>query len=325
MEFRWIHVSDFHFTDADPYGRNVVLRALVEQVRWQREHGFQAHVIFATGDIANRGLASEYEPASVFFDNLLRAAGLEKSDLFVVPGNHDVDRRAASGLSRSLTSEDESVSYFSPSHPQYHFAKLTAFREWFDRYFHGIRTCPQRSTCHTPELIERGGVRVGVLPMNSALFSAGDDDYSKLWIGRCNLDEAIATLASLGQLDLRIGLLHHPLDWLHDTERANIKARLQANLDLLLRGHLHENDVASVVDPSGGCIHLAAGACYQTRRWPNRALLCTASLETPSLTIPPVRYEDSPNEVWTVDPSLFPFDPDSHYAGRYPMPRRPAR
>ena len=124
---------------------------------------------------------------------------------------------------------------------------------------------------------------------------------------------------------LNIALLHHPLDWLHDAERANIKAMLQANVDLLLRGHLHEKDVASVIDPSGGCVHLSAGACYQTRKWPNRALLCRVNLKACYLTTLPIRYEDSPNEVWTVDPSLFPFDPDLHYAGHYPLPRREVR
>ena len=108
MEFQWIHISDFHLPTATRMIETWYIRALVKQIRWQREHGFQADAIFATGDIANRGQACEYESASVFFDNVLEAAGLGKSALFMVPGNHDVDRRAAR-TQRSLTSEDESV------------------------------------------------------------------------------------------------------------------------------------------------------------------------------------------------------------------------
>ncbi len=55
-------------------------------------------------------------------------------------------------------------------------------------------------------------------------------------------------------------------------------------------------------------LSLAAGAAYQTRKYPNRALY--ASLERDQLTIFPIRYEDEPEEVWTVDPSLFHQAPD---------------
>src|SRR5262245_54967389 len=183
MEFSWIHVSDFHFTEADSYDRNVVLRALVEEARRRCHQGFRPNVIFATGDIASRGQPKEYAPATAFFDNLLKAVELTRKDLFVVPGNHDVNRGAARGLNRTISSEQESVDYFSQEHPQYHFAKFAAFQDWFNRYFQGIRTCPDRSTCHTPEIIEIKGIRVGVLPINSALFAVDDNDHGKLWIG----------------------------------------------------------------------------------------------------------------------------------------------
>ena len=147
-----------------------------------------------------------------------------------------------------------------------------------------------------------GGVRVGVLPVNSALFCQGDDDHAKLWVGRRSLDDAVRGLRGL-DAELRIALIHHPLDWLADPERSNIRAKLAENVDVVLRGHLHEADVEQVVSPQGGVVYLAAGASYQTRRWPNRALYVT--VQDSSLSVFPIRYEDSPTEVWTVDPSVF--------------------
>jgi hypothetical protein len=75
-----------------------------------------------------------------------------------------------------------------------------------------------------------------------------------------------------------------------------------------LRGHLHETDVESVVGASGVALHVAAGAAYQSRRWPNRAFYAT--IEGDRLTVFPIRYEDQPREVWTVDPSLFSSEPN---------------
>ena len=82
----WLHVSDFHLSDCAPYDQEVILRSLVESVKWFRQEGHAPDLIFATGDIAKNGKAREYEQATQFFDALLKAAGLGKERLFIVPG-----------------------------------------------------------------------------------------------------------------------------------------------------------------------------------------------------------------------------------------------
>jgi predicted phosphodiesterase len=152
-------------------------------------------------------------------------------------------------------------------------------------------------------MVDVRGLTIGILPLNSALFCQGDDDHEKLWIGRRCLAAALDKLQALGA-QINVALVHHPLEWLESQERANIRAELHAKVDFILRGHLHETDVESVVGASGAALHVAAGAAYQTRRWPNRALYAT--IEVDRLTVFPIRYADQPRDVWTVDPSLFP-------------------
>lgn len=149
MSVTWLHISDFHIRGGDPYDRDVVLKALVRSVRDYREtKGRKPDLIFATGDIAYSGKAAEYLPATEFFDAILDAAKLEKTHLFVVPGNHDVDRDLAVGLSRTLETETESVAYFKTGHPKAHISqKLGAFRDWYDLYFDGIRKLCDNTTC----------------------------------------------------------------------------------------------------------------------------------------------------------------------------------
>jgi tetratricopeptide (TPR) repeat protein/UDP-2,3-diacylglucosamine pyrophosphatase LpxH len=313
MKVSWLHVSDFHIKAGDPYDRDVVLRALIASVRDFRQRGRAPDLIFATGDIAHSGKAAEYDLATSFFDDLLAAAGLKRRDLFVIPGNHDVNRDLGVGLARTLDSRELADVYFGPAVPKVHLTqKQGAFLEWHNRYFQGIRGFPQDSTCGPIEAVEIRGTRIGILPLNSALFCQDDHDHAKLWIGRRCLDAGIAKLREL-DVQLKVGLVHHPLDWLNDFERSNIKATLQANLDVLLRGHLHETDVEEI----GDLLHIAAGASYQTRKWPNRALYVT--VEDEHLTVFPVRYEDHPQEIWTIDPSLFPREPG--YQKRFRIPR----
>src|ERR1043166_607501 len=117
MQVSWLHVSDFHIRGGDPYDRDVVLKTLVRSVKYFREQGRAADLIFATGDIAHGGKPAEYELATKFFDDLLDAIKIEKRRLFVIPGNHDVDRDLAIGLARTLNSREESDSYFAPGRP----------------------------------------------------------------------------------------------------------------------------------------------------------------------------------------------------------------
>jgi 3',5'-cyclic AMP phosphodiesterase CpdA len=118
MPLKWLHISDFHFKGGDPYDRDVVLGALVRSVGKYRGRGVRADLIFATGDVAHSGKPNEYEAATAFFDALLDAAQVEKSRLFIVPGNHDVDREEGAWLKRTLTSREESDDYFKPGKPK---------------------------------------------------------------------------------------------------------------------------------------------------------------------------------------------------------------
>jgi hypothetical protein len=177
MTVTWLHISDFHIREGDPYDRDVVLRALVKSVQAFRKQGRVPDVIFATGDIASKGKVQEYALATTFFDTLLAAAGLARRHLFVIPGNHDVDRDRGVGLARTLGSREEADMYFNPAIPKPHLTqKQGAFLQWYNAYFVGIRTFPEDSTCGPVEMINIRGTTIGILPLNSALFCQGDDD-----------------------------------------------------------------------------------------------------------------------------------------------------
>ena len=317
----WLHVSDFHFKDADPYDRDVVLNSLISAVEEKvRLRDICLDCIFVTGDIAHSGREQEYVAASDFFDKLRKVTALDKNRLFIVPGNHDVDRNKGKGLDRSLSSEEESVDFFGPEHPQYHFAKLGAFRQWFNNYFEGVQKFPSRSTCQTQEIDVRG-IRIGVVAINSALFSMDQYDHGKLWVGRRCLDEAIEEVNRLSP-HLRIALIHHPLEWLHEDERSNIQTKLSNNVDCILRGHLHEAESSATVTSTTSVLHIAAGAAYQSRQYPNRAFFVHVDLDASEVRILPIRYEDRPQEVWTTDTSVFPESSDHEWRVGLKLKRR---
>ncbi len=313
----WLHISDLHLSDRGAYDQEVILRALVAAVKQFRAEGQVPDLIVVTGDIAQSGRGEEYQQATLFFDDLLAAAGLDKRRLFVVPGNHDVDRKAGRFLPRTLDNDQEADEFFDPAGVaiRNQFQKLQAYSAWYNSYFAGVRSFFVDSTCSAVEVVQVRQSRVAVLSLNSALFSIDDHDHGKLLLGRRCLDKAKEQLQQC-EFDLTIALLHHPLDWLSAVERANIRAALGASVDLLLHGHYHETDTECIVSQHGGYLKLGAGAAYQTREWPNRAMYATA--QGGRVTIFPICYQDKPREVWTLDTALF---PSPSWIGTFPLPK----
>ncbi len=320
MPVTWLHISDLHVRTGDSYDRDVVFRALVRSVRRFREKERRnPDVIFVTGDIGYSGRADEYAIATKFFDELLEAAGLDRHGLFVVPGNHDVDRDAGRFELKEFETQSHADDYFHPNNPKPHITKKqAAFLQWHQDYFGKIRTMPEHTTCGPVELVPLREVKFGILPINTALFCQSHLDYERLLVGRRCLDTAIEELNQL-KADLKIALMHHPIHYLSGFERQNIRASLVDHLDVILVGHLHEAGYAGVDMLTGRTLFCAAGATYQTREWPNRAYYAT--FDRDHVTIFPIRYEDHPREVWTLDPSLFPLEPD--YEATFAVPREP--
>jgi 3',5'-cyclic AMP phosphodiesterase CpdA len=89
-----LHISDLHISTMDTFGREKALGALVDRVKKDRKKGLLPEIVVVTGDIATTGRKEEYALAKTFFNDLLAALELAPDRLFVVPGNHDVNRKA---------------------------------------------------------------------------------------------------------------------------------------------------------------------------------------------------------------------------------------
>lgn len=298
----WLHISDFHFKSETTYDQDIVLKNLINSLPdLVRRYGYPDFVI-ASGDIAYSGKSSEYKIASIFFDRILNILNLEKDRLFVVPGNHDVDRNKGKGLARTLSSANEADEYFSDSAPLLHIShRMNDFSEWYDLYFKDIRTFPKNTTVSIETLcVNDINVTIGLF--NSAVFSFDEKDSGSLFIGRRCIDSAISKIEAMPK-GLKIAVKHHPFNWLNSIEMSQVKSRIFDNFDCVLTGHMHENEIENIIGSFGDAIALSAGASYQTTKWPNTALIC--KLHNNDLNVIPIRFVESPRAAWTLDTSLF--------------------
>lgn len=90
---RWLHISDLHFNDNDM--STVSLRE--ELPNFLKRNNIRCDYVFCTGDIRTANATPNDFPdeAKRYLVQLCEAVGITTDRLFIVPGNHDVNRDAA--------------------------------------------------------------------------------------------------------------------------------------------------------------------------------------------------------------------------------------
>ncbi|MEQ8189025.1 MAG: YCF48-related protein [Candidatus Eremiobacterota bacterium] len=325
-EITWLHLSDLHIlsTSDDTYSLDKVLKALLETIKNGKE---KPDFIFITGDIINRG-GTDYSKAEKFFDNLLDAAGMinkfgskeeARRRLFIVPGNHDVDRSKTEFLQRPLNDNNQSIKFFNPKNSENRkpfFERFHAYQEFFNSYFKGIRVFDVDNYYYT-ELItfQTISLSIGIIGLNSCWFAQGpgeNDDEHKLWIGERTCTEAFDDLDKKGKSDLTIILYHHPIAWAHPEEVSIINEVLTSKGNILLYGHIHHNETEDIRNQHGRVLKFQAGSAYGDDKQIHRALWGFIDANASNLTIKPITYQNGSPGTWTIDPSLYKYDTPEH-------------
>ncbi len=283
----WLHLSDLHIGCKEA-GRDweSLKAALLDDVQqhlkpdqdqpaYCAQTTLRPDVIFVTGDIAYRADEKEFLEAEIFIKSIWDATGLGKEQTFVVPGNHDTDRKAVE--------EDfvYSLAYKVLANPQLDqpnwFDALNKLwqnkllSEWlevkFRRYKQFANVCmtASESQLYYARDISVPGGKIGILGLNSALMSwkDGDDRERGLWIGTPQLDE-IEKMASKDVL-FRIALVHHPREALHEHDGA--WDYLQQSCLILLHGHMHKPKVTPSGEPEREHICLPGGSVHEGGVW----------------------------------------------------------
>jgi predicted MPP superfamily phosphohydrolase len=275
--FTWIHLSDIHFGHGDAeYGcdQQLVLQALHDDLVEQgRRHPPSA--IFVTGDIAFSGKSEQYERALAWLSSVGLAIGLEAQNIFVVPGNHDVNREVdrikdikrllhlvrngQESLDGALADPTDRDRFAKRMAPYLEFAACLA------------PACLQRPStapmsrlfwCHR---IAHGHLSLRLLGLNTALLAADNDDHSHLRVGKSQYAAALIE-PPVAPGEVVIVLSHHPLTggWMADEQET--EGWLRKHAQIHLSGHVHEPMSEEVWAGAGGkFIRVVAGATHNEK------------------------------------------------------------
>lgn len=339
-KLRILHISDLH-EETGPR-REPARRVRVLGSAWQdhldeiRGRGPLDLVCF-TGDLAFSGQAGEYAQAGVFLEESLARLSVSPDRLFLVPGNHDIDRgpsgspqgQALQAL-RNLLPRSQPIDVarwlrgaaappgLSDAQRDLVLERRNAYHDFIAGALGRAELLPQRSLhgklgfCRP---LPWAGPPVWVIGLDSAWMAGDDHDTGALWLTDGQVLSHTTDGHGRSLPGFRLVLVHHPLDHLFPPDLAHARRLLAERADLLLHGHLHETEPAQWADPERQLRQFAAGCLYEHDRYPNACTLIEVTLDAAGR---PQAYDlwfsvfSARGGFWLADGSLYRLAKDGH-------------
>lgn len=265
-----LHISDIHFkspdcldawTDPDSAIRTRMMRDLTEQVQILGS----VDAILICGDIAYKAAPDEYKSALSWIQQLSQISGCPKERIFVVPGNHDVDRATIKGsipiknahhaiASTELGNREKKLreQLRDDATGQLLLQAHAAYNEFAARF--GCQIWPTKPFWHQDISLD-DGVSLRLYGLTSTLLSGreGEDDKERdLYLS------PLQTVLDPVPNTLNLVLVHHPVDWLADGDPVDEALTTRAAFHLfghkhkqrLVREHSYVRFASAAVNPS---------------------------------------------------------------------------
>jgi tetratricopeptide (TPR) repeat protein/calcineurin-like phosphoesterase family protein len=282
---------------------------ILVEVEGKTKKGEIPDFIFITGDIANGGKGEEYEKFKEnFYRPLLAKLGEDwKGNIYLVPGNHDVDRDQAKAVRKHGVLEDIK-NFLDPNE------EGLAERNDLLKRFNAFQDADLPKTLMGwlakeegiyYEKIKVNGIIVGILGINTAWLST-NGDKENMTPGSSMVK---AGLAKIADSHLKIVLGHHPTDWFLKRDREAIQSMFGKNKVIYLHGHNHEIESLTGFGAGEPFLSVQTGASFQVRPEDkikrNRILWCEFDSEAGILKAEPRQWSHKYQE-WKIDAEAFP-------------------
>ncbi len=248
---RIIHLSDFHLNkkslkDWNNYLKPVLLKKLLEI-----HNHYPITFIAFTGDLIDIG-GSDFDDIKtafkIFDENIvapiLDFLSLNRNNFIIIPGNHDIDRTKDSRPSelgyQQYFKEDYAnvLNFVIDAEEKSDFTGMERMRDFkdYEKLFYQDLSNSEITVFGSTHKLVANRKKIGIAALNSSWRCYSKDDMGKLIISEQQVAKCILNIEDC---DIKIALMHHPLDWLIENERETITNYITKEFDLLLLGHVH--------------------------------------------------------------------------------------
>lgn len=242
-----IHISDFHLESENLTVEKInIINALALDLKSQIDKNT---ILCITGDIINKGALGfkVKEDAyvvfeTVFIDKIIEENPALKGKIFLVPGNHDVDRNkidnvTEAGLKASLNDEKALNDFIVSNRKESnHLGRISSYLSW-EKDFYSKYNQGELTNFDNSFIIKTENYNIGVTCLNSSWLCKDNSDFGKLLIGKNQLEHS---LKLIGKTNVKIALAHHPIEFIQKFDKDSVKPLLYKHYDVFLTGHVHE-------------------------------------------------------------------------------------
>jgi len=246
-------ITVLHITDIHIKATNVsdVKRRVTSFIKYANQAKINPDIVIVSGDLTYNGTSDEFELfREVFLAPITAGLRIPTSRIILIPGNHDVHRDSITAPEvnkrdkRLIARDAEAILQEGRG------KRLAHYYSFLDSLKIGQEPIVNKTVANGNafvRVIKIKGIRVGLACLNTAWQCADDNDKGHLVLTEAQVAEAIQ---ELGQIDLKIGVCHHPGDWLLPEERELGLQDLKREFDVILSGHLHDPESHYHLDPS---------------------------------------------------------------------------
>lgn len=247
--FRWIQISDLHFSNSSNYQTNILKTKLLDVIEKNKNANGVYNALFLTGDY-RFAKNDKGNPNKIvkYIKDIVSKAGIDNNSIYCVPGNHDLDRSPIrTALIASSQKYDENTGVFEETILKHLKSDFSFFAEI------------EKELCHTnsnfPKCIKIKDCNIVLL--NTAITAGKDDERGTLIIGKNDINKV------LGDTDKNkptIVLGHHGMSFWDREEAKEIgNIFFDHKVGLYLCGHEHslwkETVGQGTVQITSGCIN----------------------------------------------------------------------
>jgi predicted MPP superfamily phosphohydrolase len=268
---RMVHLSDIHLNgrtlkDFDEF----IIKALVaDLISYNKSH--KIDIIVFSGDLIDKGGDGFDDISSAFIafeekviEPIKIALDLPKDSIIIAPGNHDINRNADElieelGLKALLKSTME-VNKFIDENKTNGINRIFVFKD-FEQSLYDNLTNYEFSNYQSSFMLNLLEHKIGITCFNSA-WRCYDSTYDKsnIILGERQVTNSLKWIEDC---DIKIAILHHPLDWLIDFDYKAVSPFISNNYDIVLCGHAHESDAWAKSD-NYGSLFVSVAPCNWT-------------------------------------------------------------
>lgn len=258
---RIIHLSDIHFNMKEIKEiENFIINPLIADLKEKNEEK-SIDAIFITGDLLLKGGEGKIDEGFENFNEKFikvfeEELGVTKDKIFLIPGNHDIDRTIVnkymeSGLKHNLTTTNEVNSFIDKNNCE-EINRILSFKKFEETFYSNYeKDKKQLSNFESNFIFYYQGKSIGISCLNTAWRCYGNDDSGNLILGERQITNSVSFLKDCY---LKIALMHHSLDDLALFDKTDVSSYLKSKYDILFSGHSHTSDTFKTMTSSGELI-----------------------------------------------------------------------